>query len=270
MKGLVRRVARAALGWRSFLPARKRAIFAFHDVSPSSAPQHSPHYSTEPDTFARQLDFLQELFELVSLDRIVGPGPPGPRPLAALTFDDGFLSVGERVQPLLQARDVPFTLFAAGRAVREGRLDYLASFALPVPGPGQRFFLNATELIALHRAGVPIGSHGATHRPLADCSDDDLGPEIFGNKGFLEELIGAPVPHFGLPYGKKEHYDERSLARCRAAGHTHVFGTNPTLFESSDLGGFVNRPVPRIDLTGASRDQILFLLNRTLLRRIDI
>jgi peptidoglycan/xylan/chitin deacetylase (PgdA/CDA1 family) len=270
MKALARKVARAALGWRSFLPASKRAVFAFHDVSPPSEPQHSPQYSTDPDTFQRQLDFLQELFEVVPLDRIVVAGPPGPRPLAALTFDDGFQSVATRVQPLLQARGLPFTLFEAGQAMREGRLDYLDTFDLPVPAAGQRFYLNAGEVIAMHRAGVQIGSHGSSHRPLSQCSDAQLGSEIAANKGYLEELLRAPVHHFAIPYGKKEHYDARSLARCYSAGHTHVFGTNPTLFDADTLEANPRQPIPRLGITGQSKDELLFLLNRPLVRRLDL
>jgi peptidoglycan/xylan/chitin deacetylase (PgdA/CDA1 family) len=268
VRAVVRQVARLALGWRSILPPTKRVVFAFHDVSTPDQAQFSRQYSTHPDTFARQLDLLQEVFKLVTLDEVVAPAPPGPKPLAAITFDDGFVSVGSCAQPILAQRKIPFTLFLNGRAMREQRLDYLPEYDPPRQGPA--LYLRAEEVIKLARAGVQIGNHTTSHRPLVGCTEGELNEEIVHNKAYLEELIGAPVRHFALPYGKKQHYDSRSLTRCFASGHTSVFSTNPTCFDSESLPDFKCAPIPRIDLTGASQGQVLFLVNRTLFRRIDI
>jgi peptidoglycan/xylan/chitin deacetylase (PgdA/CDA1 family) len=268
MKGLVRRAAHLALGWRSFVPASKRAIFAYHDVSPRSEPQHSPGYSTDPDLFQRHLDLLQSAFQLVSLDQIVTPGPPGPKPLAALTFDDGFTTVRTRVQPLLAARRIPFTLFLNGRAMREGRLDYLPQYRSPPVRPG--FYLTGAEVRALAQAGVQIGNHTTSHRPLVGLSDAQLNEELVQNRAYLEELTGTPVRHLALPYGKKEHYDDRGLARCFSTGHRHVYGTNPVLFDAESLPTFARAPIPRIGLTDNAPNDILFLVNRPMVQRIDL
>jgi len=268
VKAIARRAARLALGWRSLLPASKRAVFVYHDVSAPDEPQHSPQYSTRPEIFVQQLDLLQREFQIVSLDQVVAPTPPGERPLAALTFDDGFTSVRTRVQPLLAERRLPFTLFINGRAVREGRLDYLAQYDPPPQGPG--FYLDATGVLALQKAGVQIGNHGTSHKPLSGCTDAELNEEIVQNRGYLEELIGQPVRHFALPYGKKEHYDARALARCFSAGHTHVHSTNPSIFDADAVGGFSVQPVPRIGLRDESASEIRFLINRALVKRIDL
>jgi peptidoglycan/xylan/chitin deacetylase (PgdA/CDA1 family) len=243
-------------------------VFAFHDVSTPAEPQHSPQYSTHPDTFRQQLDLLQRVFRLVTLDQALAPAAPGAQPLAAITFDDGFASVRTRVQPLLAERRIPFTLFVNGRAMRDGRLAYLAQYDPPPQGPG--FYLTAAEVAALARAGVQIGNHGASHRPLAGCTDGELDEEIAANKTYLEEVTGQSVRHFAIPYGKKHHYDQRSLARCFTAGHTSVYSTNPVLFDDASLAHFSSRPVPRIGLTNNGVEDLLFLVNRPLFRRIDL
>ena len=268
MKGIANRAARLALGWRSLVPASKRAVFVYHDVSDPDEPQHSPEYSTRPEVFVEQLDLLAREFQLVSLDQVVAPSPPAAKPLAALTFDDGFASVRTRVQPLLAQRGVPFTAFVNGRATREGSLEYLAQ-GQPLPR-AKGCYLDAAGVMSLARDGVQIGSHGTNHRPLAGCTDEQLNEEIVQNRGYLEELVGKPVHHFALPYGKKEHYDARALARCFSAGHTHVHSTNPTLFDGDSVGSFAFHPVPRISLRGEHPREIRFLFNRALVRRIDI
>jgi len=268
VKAIARRAARLALGWRSLLPASKRAVFVYHDVSTPDEPQHSSQYSTRPEIFVQQLELLQREFQIVSLDQVVAPIAPGSRPLAALTFDDGFASVRTRVLPLLAERRLPFTLFVNGRAVREGRLDYMAQYDPPPQRPG--FYLDAAGVMALAKAGVQIGNHGTSHRPLAGCTDQQLNEEIVQNRGYLEELVGQPVRHFALPYGKKEHYDPRALSRCFSAGHTHVHSTNPAIFDAGDLGGFSRQPVPRIGLRDEGASEIRFLINRALVRPVDL
>lgn len=268
MKAIARRAARLALGWRSLLPASKRAVFVYHDVSSPDEPQHSPEYSTRPEIFIQQLEFLQLEFQIVSLDQVVSPAVTGPKPLAALTFDDGFKSVRTRVQSLLAERGLPFAVFVIGLAVREGRRVYAEMDPLAARATG--CYLDAADVRALAVSGVEIGSHSTSHRVLVNCTDSELNEEIVQNRGYLEELTGQPVRHFALPYGKKQHYDARVLARCFTAGHTHVHSTNPTIFDANSVGSFAFSPVPRISLRSESPAEIRFLFNRALVRRIDI
>ena len=260
---------------RSFLPPHKRVVFVYHDISPPAAVQHSPHYSTTPESFARHLDFFQGRFHLVSLDEILSPdsasrGRTPRRPLAALTFDDGFLSVQERARPLLEERRIPYALFVNGQAMRHDTLEFMAAYEPPPHPAGVRFYLGPGEVCALARAGVQIGNHSTRHRPLAGCTDGELDDEVAGNKAYLEDLLGVAVRHFAIPYGKKQHYDTRALQRCFAAGHSHVYSTNPALFDASSVSGFARRPVPRIPLLNQSTSELLFLLNRPLFRRLDL
>jgi len=275
MKTLLRRAARLVLGRRSWLPAAKRAIVVYHDISAPGAPQHSPHYSTRPEVFRRHLDVLQRNFHLVALDEIVAPGPAGPagrgaKPRVAITFDDGFATVREKAEPFLAERGIPFALFVNAQAVSEGRLSYLSDFSPPPQPPGARFYLGASDIDALARKGVLIGNHSASHRALARCTDGELDEEIVAGKEYLDALLGHPVRHFAIPYGKRQHYDDRAVARCFASGHSHVYSTNPVLFDAKSLAVSSRRPLPRIGLTNETVEELLFLLNRPLFQRIEI
>ena len=100
-----------------------RVIFVYHDLSEPSAPHHSPIYSTPPAIFERQIAWLARRFELVSLDEIIDPERrPDGRPLAAVTFDDGFRSVREIGHPILRDRGIPYTVFLIRNAVERGQM----------------------------------------------------------------------------------------------------------------------------------------------------
>ncbi len=121
LKGVARRVARRDV----VLPLARnyRVIFVFHDLSDPSARHHSPIYSTPPSIFERQVAWLARRFELVSLDEIIDPERrPDGRPLAALTFDDGFRSVREVGHPILRDRGIPYTVFLIRNVVEQGRM----------------------------------------------------------------------------------------------------------------------------------------------------
>lgn len=117
LKGVARRDVMLPLA-RSY-----RVIFVFHDLSDPSARHHSPIYSTPPSIFEQQIAWLARRFELVSLDEIVDPERrPDGRPLAALTFDDGFRSVLEIGHPILRDWEIPYTVFLIRNAVERGQM----------------------------------------------------------------------------------------------------------------------------------------------------
>lgn len=100
-----------------------RYIFCYHDISKTYAPHFSTTYSTTPEQFKVQIEYLSAIFQLVSLDRLVqGNDLPKNRNYAAITFDDGFYSVLENAFPLLKQKQIPFTIFLNAQAIQENWL----------------------------------------------------------------------------------------------------------------------------------------------------
>lgn len=268
LSDLVKEPAKRALSTVLAMPRRKRVVFVYHDVSELAAPHHTPNYSTTVSAFRAQIDLLARTFTFVPLDEIVRPDGSSAR-LAALTFDDGFLSVKDEAMPLLQAKGIPFSIFLNRRAIRENRLSYGPAYPHLEKVYDHKVFLDEDDVRRLSAAGVLVGSHSATHRALADVDDADLRGEVLDNKRYLEELVGKEVRHFALPFGKRQHYDDRALDYCFATGHSFVYSTNPTFFDPEVLGAGPHL-LPRVEVSREPTEKIFFLLNRPLLRPVDL
>ena len=261
----VKNIISRSLSFKVLIPSASRVILAYHDVSEINSPQYSELYSTKPGRFFEQIEFLQQNFNLVSLDEIISANS-SVKPMVAITFDDGFLSVKELALKFLKAQNIPFAVFLNQTAIKENYLPY-DQFDEINRRYKTQVYLNANDIRDLHKDGVIIGSHTSNHRTIANCDEKILGEEIDENKKFLEDLIGEKVLHFAIPYGKKEHYNEKSVAHCQTAGHQFIYSTNPIYFSKA-----VNSEtlIPRIGISNQTPKELCFLINRPLIKKIDI
>jgi len=62
--------------------------------------------------FEAQMAYLERHFDVVHLEDAFAPGrPPSRRPVACVTFDDGFASVRELALPVLERHSIPATVY---------------------------------------------------------------------------------------------------------------------------------------------------------------
>jgi peptidoglycan/xylan/chitin deacetylase (PgdA/CDA1 family) len=72
--------------------------------------------------FARQIAFLKEHYDIVSLDAaIAGERSPTGRPRAVITFDDGDVGLHTYLLPFVERTGIPVTVYVATRQIEEGR-----------------------------------------------------------------------------------------------------------------------------------------------------
>ena len=208
---------RRALSRPGFLSmvTHRRFVLCLHDVSDPSDSAHSPLYSTTPDHLRRHIDRLSPFLDWVPLERILSPEPPGRRPIAAITFDDGFRSVKDVATPILDAVGIPFAIFVCKLAAERNFLPITTrhligknpvwrerfSDLLPVATKGygfiqprldedliaridevemagvlkERVYLLPEEIRSLHSRGVSVGSHSVTHRVLQTLKAEARG-----------------------------------------------------------------------------------------------
>ncbi len=125
------RRGRAELGLRSGRSARERArldgsraaVLMYHRVLPRARARElaveAGMYVT-PESFARQLDWLQSEFRVLPLHEVAArlrADEPLPPRACAISFDDGWRDNAEHAAPALAARGLPATVFLVSRRV---------------------------------------------------------------------------------------------------------------------------------------------------------
>jgi peptidoglycan/xylan/chitin deacetylase (PgdA/CDA1 family) len=218
---------RAALGawYYATLPWRRRAwgsggapisIVFYHRV----ADEHPSPWTISNCRFERQIRWLQDRFELISLEEVQRRVRSGdsPRPAVALTFDDGYAENCEHALPLLIKKRIPFTYFVASRFVLENK---------PFPHDverGRPLRVNTPEQIrALAQAGVEIGAHTRSHRDLGVIDDaQTMFDEVAGSGRDLQAMTDRPVRYFAFPFGQRQHLHAEAFRVAAEAGYEGV------------------------------------------------
>ena len=163
------------------------------------ADEHPNGWTLTNATFQRQVNWLRERFDIVSLEeaqrRIASE--TNPRPTVTITFDDGYADNCETALPWLIEQNLPFTYFVTSNNTLTG-----APFEHDVKN-GRPLAPNTVEqLRELAAAGVEIGAHTRSHADLGSISDEDaLFEEIVGSKRDLEQTLECPVRYFAFPFG---------------------------------------------------------------------
>ncbi|MFO7156083.1 MAG: polysaccharide deacetylase family protein [Pseudomonadota bacterium] len=121
---------------------RRVQIFAWHRVVPDfdrMVRRVIPGLLTSTETFERQLAWLRENYEVVSLDEALealAGGRRGERDLCVLTFDDGYLDFAEHAAPVLRRLGLPALVYVTSGVADSGlpllhdRLYHLLRLAL--------------------------------------------------------------------------------------------------------------------------------------------
>ena len=263
---LLRTIVAKGLSRKVLTGPGKRFVFLYHDISDPDAPQYSPLYSTQLSKFRTQIELLARYFKFVSLDEIVTNGSNHQGRLASISFDDGFVSVKHEALPLLRSMGIPASVFVNSMAIKHNQLFNAPGGFAPTKVVSEKIYLDETEVKQLVAAGITIGSHSSTHKVLSHCDEATLKEEILDNKLYVEQLTGSEVRHLALPFGKREHYNQQVLNYCYSVGHDYVYTTNPACFEVSQE----RRLIPRVAILNETPQELLFAINRPLLKKIDI
>lgn len=174
-----------------------RAIITFHSIDEGRSPLSYP---------AALLDRLlgglgRAGVPLLDLDALLRPETERG---VALTFDDGMRSVFTAALPVLRAHAAPAHLFLTTGAVG-GTNRWPGQ---PATAPTFEM-LRWTEVEALHREGIRIEAHTATHPDLRRLPDAALAEDCARAETAIARRLGRPPRYFAYPYG---HNDARVRA----------------------------------------------------------
>jgi peptidoglycan/xylan/chitin deacetylase (PgdA/CDA1 family) len=181
-------------------------VLGYHQVVEERAHGRAciPAMLVSARTLERQLDWVGRHFQFVSLDELGRQresGEPPARPLAAVTFDDGYRDVYEHAFPLLRRKGIPAAVFVVTELMGTERLQrhdrlYLALAAvlgqargaLRLLGRLAALDLRVPALERLCAAGVPDAfaalraflealSSSEIERVLEALAEEGIGPE---------------------------------------------------------------------------------------------
>ena len=224
---------------------RELRVLTYHSASNSR--RHETNVA--PSVFDAQMTFLSRHAEVVCLADMtwVNPAsskpkthnPRRPKPMVAVTLDDGYADNLSVVSPILMRHNLPATCFVtAGLAGTTWQLPH--DHGHPKE-PNQ--LLSWDNVRQLCKTGVAIGSHGLFHSRLSRISNNELRKEVEDSKALLERETGQPVTVFSYPYGRRGDYDRRAMAAAKEAGYqaavTAVYGWNTNMnrrFEMKRIG----------------------------------
>jgi peptidoglycan/xylan/chitin deacetylase (PgdA/CDA1 family) len=198
-------------------PSTRRVVFCYHSVHPNR-----PFLSTKPEVFERHVQWLKDRCQLASLvdtvsDRRVGQSG---KPVAAITFDDGYEDNHSYALPILAKYGVPATFFiTAGFVERDPavirRFQQLLKCRLDDLVP-----LDWRQVRELRASGMDIGSHTYSHPNLARLSRDETEEELRTSRDLISDRLGAAIDLFAYPFGKpKVHFTSMTTDVVRATSY---------------------------------------------------
>jgi peptidoglycan/xylan/chitin deacetylase (PgdA/CDA1 family)/folate-dependent phosphoribosylglycinamide formyltransferase PurN len=220
-------------------------VFTFHRVWTLSR----DGMSVPPDLFRRQVEYIRRHHAIVTLDEALATLNTGrrlERPMAVLTFDDGYGSVYRQARPILARHSLTAACFVSTDLIGTTR-------RFPHDQGSAREFaeaMNWDQVRGLAEGGWTIGGHGATHARLSDCSRDQLTFELSKPLSELQSKVGMVNVAMSYPFGQRDDITSDGLALGKELGYRACM---------SDFGGENFPPVDafhvkRIDVGGDQPD----------------
>lgn len=191
-------------------------VLMYHGVDRVSGDRDPHGMFVTPARFRAQMEQLLESgFTPVSEETYLESltGPPLPRRSVLITFDDGYVGVGEHAAPVLDELGIPAVLYVP--------VDLLGKHATWLDD--HHPIMSAAEVRALEAQGITIGAHAFDHADLTAVTDTDLYRQTAGTREALSELLGRPIRTFAFPYG---HHDARARRAVAAAGYDAAFSVH--------------------------------------------
>lgn len=231
-------------------------VLLYHSVN-----EQANSLAVKPELFARQMAYLKQHFEVVPLtqllDRQLKHSAYRSRPLAAITFDDGFLDNLTEAAVILKDLDLPATFYVT--------TGFLGHHSPPEWGPSLPM-MSWEQVATLQGLGFDLGAHTLTH-PSAFQNETLLLEEIGQDRRLLADHFKVAVDTFAYPRGE---FTTEVVAKVKGEGFSSAVTTrlgfvgahtDPLLVPRIGIGRFCSLPHFRALLSNAfARASWLFWL----------
>jgi peptidoglycan/xylan/chitin deacetylase (PgdA/CDA1 family) len=169
------------------------------------------------EQFERQMAIVAQRCRVLSIEEVLTASviPQSPRPLIAVTFDDGYLDNYTHAAPILRRHDIPAAFFVATGIINSDRRFphdlRRGNSAIPV--------MRWEQLRRMHRWGFTIGSHTVNHIDCASEPEDVVREELNRSRDALRSELGVAEPILAYPYGGRLNMTPQRLQLVREAGY---------------------------------------------------
>lgn len=192
-------------GWHLLRKGPSRVVLLYHGVGETHLP-----------SFRKQMAYLARKCEVVRPSQIMTTRPAQGKPVVALTFDDGLLSVLENGLPVLKEYGLPSAIFVpTGNLGRRPCWDLYSDWH-----DVDEDVMTESQVAALDRQGIEVSSHTVSHPVLPELDDSSLEEELVASRRRLEEMLGHDVSGISYPYGA---CDARVYQATQKAGYKMGF-----------------------------------------------
>lgn len=175
--------------------------------------------------FRKQMAYLTKKCSVVKPSEIKNIYVDGAKTLAAITFDDAFVSVIKNAVPILKEYALP-----AGFFVPTGSLGQAPCWQMPENCPDRNeMIMSKEQIIELDNDGFEIFSHTFSHPVLAKIPNSMLEAELANSKITLEKILGHKVYAISYPHGA---HDQRVCDAAKRAGYQLGFTIEPQIIDN--------------------------------------
>jgi peptidoglycan/xylan/chitin deacetylase (PgdA/CDA1 family)/GT2 family glycosyltransferase len=200
----------------------RAVVLAYHALSDLSQDRVLAQYGIRPERFAAQLDMLARRGHcFVGLDDVLAMlsgGASLPPKAVLVTFDDAYADLVPAASAALSERGIPALVFAvSGEIGGSNRWDEAI-------GAASQPLLDAGGLRALVGAGIEIGAHGVTHRPLTSLEAPELRAELADSATQIESTGLSRPRAFAYPYGE---WTPEAASLAAELGYAAAFTIEP-------------------------------------------
>jgi peptidoglycan/xylan/chitin deacetylase (PgdA/CDA1 family) len=190
------------------------------------------YHSVKPE---QRRGFAQQMDDLIRLTRPIQASFNEPLQngvhYAAVTFDDGFVSVIDNALPELIQRKIPSTLF-----ITTGYLGKRPLWDIGRDNPDyEEICMTANQIRELSSTFVSIGSHTVTHPKLTHIDECMALNELSVSKEQLETILARNIDLLSFPHGD---YNDKIVELSLRAGYKRVFTILPN-FAFSKPGEYI-------------------------------
>jgi peptidoglycan/xylan/chitin deacetylase (PgdA/CDA1 family) len=210
--------------------ARSAAFLCYHSVADGGP----PFLSLGPELFERHLALLRRKEWATGtgddLARLAGGSRP-ERPVAFLTFDDGYVDNHDVVLPLLRAYAAKAIVFVLPPRCDDGGPLVWPEVSERAARHPEVFRSMTWEMAgALAEAGSEIGSHTMSHAHLPDLEPEQLEQELLDSRRAVQARLGGTCDLLAYPFGE---WSSPVAAAAARAGYRYAF----TMPRGSERGG---------------------------------